>query len=58
MDFREDQLVKTSTNRMGRSTILTLTLQAIGGECWGFGNHPKLKAAPPAKASSRIEQCV
>lgn len=25
MDFREDQLLKTSTNRSGRSTILTLT---------------------------------
>jgi len=25
MDFREDQLLKVSTNRPGRSTILTLT---------------------------------
>jgi hypothetical protein len=25
MDFREGQLVKTSTNRLGRSTILTLS---------------------------------
>jgi hypothetical protein len=32
MDFREDQLVETSTNRPGRSTILTpdQTLRAIG----------------------------
>ena len=32
MDFREDQLVKTSTNRLGRSIILTpdQTLRAIG----------------------------
>ena len=30
MDFREDRRVKTSTNRLGRSTISPLTFQAIG----------------------------
>jgi hypothetical protein len=48
--IREDQLAKTSTNRPGRSTILTLTLRAMGAHAVGFGvqgNHPKLKPLPP-----------
>jgi hypothetical protein len=41
MNFREDQLVKTSTNRSGRSTILVpdQTSRAIGRIVFTGGHH-------------------
>jgi len=58
VDFREDQLLKISTNRLGRSTI-DLTLQAIARMliAWHPGAYPrKYKTLPPAKVSSRTKR--